>query len=237
MDWRTNSADDFKMDRTTGPHSSYRSSWSNWWIAGRQRWRASCTSLAQPIFATDRFGGGRGWQWLSLDPVVMCPSSSSSSSSSSMLNQPQLPMAWSGTGAPGLSLGALARAVQWGKAGSLHCTWNILKPKGKESEMSWGILGLSLFVADRPVLHDLVKSLYDTFLQLAPLVGKPSQGPWRARQSTDVGWQLDGLWYVWCCGTTASRVKGGCWFNELVWSSECCMIKNYYVSLIYIILL
>jgi len=28
----------------------------------------------------------------------------------------------------------------------------------------------------RPVLHDLVKSLYDTFLQLAPLVGKPSQG-------------------------------------------------------------
>ncbi|CAL1155456.1 unnamed protein product [Cladocopium goreaui] len=28
----------------------------------------------------------------------------------------------------------------------------------------------------RPVLHDLVKSLYDTFLQLAALVGKPSQG-------------------------------------------------------------
>lgn len=30
--------------------------------------------------------------------------------------------------------------------------------------------------SSRPVLHDLVKSLYDTFLQLAPLVGKPSQG-------------------------------------------------------------
>lgn len=41
--------------------------------------------------------------------------------------------------------------------------------------LAWAHL-LELCSGARPVLHDLVKSLYDTFLQLAPLVGKPSQG-------------------------------------------------------------
>eukprot|EP00438_Fugacium_kawagutii_P016174 Skav225026 [mRNA] locus=scaffold2061:53942:59731:+ [translate_table: standard] len=41
--------------------------------------------------------------------------------------------------------------------------------------LAWAHL-LQLCSGARPVLHDLVKSLHDTFLQLAPLIGKPSQG-------------------------------------------------------------